>query len=130
MMLAGKKTVELRRRPIRVSVGTTVWIYETIPNGRVGAKAIIADMFESTPDEIWKRFKHQVGISEQEFISYFEGADCACAVVLRGIVPLRKPLRLADLRKALGAFVAPQFYRKLPTNGPELTLFRAFAPGT
>lgn len=128
-ILSGDKTVELRRRPVRVSVGTTVWIYETVPRCRVGARAQVSEICEDTPTEIWRRFGDQVGISREQFASYFEGADYACAVVLSEVVPLRTPLQLADLRESLGAFVAPQFYRKLQMNGPELTLFRTFAPG-
>jgi len=127
-MLSGVKTVELRRRPIRVSVGTTVWIYETVPSGRLGAVAEVSAIEENTPVEIWSRYGNRVGISEDAFFSYFEGSERGCAVVFGQILPLRKPLELTVLRSSLGTFVAPQFYRKLKMNGPELTLFRRSAP--
>jgi predicted transcriptional regulator len=128
-ILNGNKTVELRRRPIRVSVGTNIWIYETIPGGRVAARAKISAICEGTPAEVWRRFRHRVGISEYEFEMYFQATQYACAVVLSGIEPLKKPLMLTHLRKSLGTFTAPQFYRKLRTNGPELALFQTFASG-
>jgi predicted transcriptional regulator len=123
-MMSGIKTVELRRRPIRVPIGTTVWIYETVPSGRVGAMAEISAVEEDTPAEIWNRYGDRTGISRQVFFSYFAGSKHGCALVFRQILPLRKPLALASLRGTLGAFAAPQFYRKLKSNGPELRLFK------
>ena len=127
-MLSGAKTVELRRRPIRVPIGTTVWIYVTVPSGRLGAMAEVSAVEENTPSELWRRYEDRVGISQRAFFAYFEGSTQGCAVVFQRILPLRKPLGLTVLRKSLGAFVAPQFYRKLEVNGPELTLFKRSAP--
>ena len=127
-MLNGDKTVELRRRPVRVPVGTRVWIYETIPSGRVGAMAEVSAIDEDTPAEIWRRHRNRVGISQQAFSSYFMGAKHGCAVVFRRVQPLRRALELTELRQLLGVFVAPQFYRKLPPNGAESKLFQRFAP--
>jgi predicted transcriptional regulator len=128
-MLTGAKTVELRRRPIRVPVGTTVWIYVTVPTGRVGAMAKVSAVEENTPSELWRRYEDRVGISQGVFFSYFKGSRQGCAVVFQRILPLRTPLGLTALRKSLGTFVAPQFYRKLELNGPELALFKRSAPG-
>lgn len=127
-MLAGRKTVELRRRALRVPVGTRVWIYETIPGGRVAALAEVSAIDEAAPAEIWRRYRDRAGISEEAFREYFAGTDQGCAVVLRQIQPLREPLPLTDLRRRLGTFVAPQFYRNLQAGGPELSLFRRFSP--
>jgi predicted transcriptional regulator len=124
-ILRGEKTIELRRRPVRVSVGTTVWIYETVPKGRLGARAQISAIFESTPTEVWTRFGHCVGLTKEQFFAYFKDAVYACALLLKRVVAFDKPLRLPYLRKELGAFVAPQFYRKLQSNGREVNLFRA-----
>ena len=128
-MLRGDKSVELRRRSIRVPIGTTVWIYETVPSGRVGAVAEVSAVDESVPNEVWSRYRNRIGLSRQAFLSYFEGSERACAVVFRRIRPLRRSLGLAELRTALGAFVAPQFYRKLPQDSTELALFRELVPG-
>src|SRR5438132_1393736 len=79
-MLSGDKTVELRRRPLRVPIGTTVWIYETIPSGRIGAMAEVSAVDESTPAEIWRRYGDRVGVNKRTFSSYFAGSTQACAV--------------------------------------------------
>jgi predicted transcriptional regulator len=128
-MLNGAKTVELRRRPIRVPVGTTVWIYVTVPTGRVGAMAKVLAIEENTPSELWRRYQDRVGISQGAFFSYFKDSRQGCAVVFQRILPLQTPLGLTALRKSLGTFVPPQFYRKLELNSPELALFKRSAPG-
>jgi predicted transcriptional regulator len=128
-ILRGEKTIELRRRPVRVSAGTTVWIYETAPKGRLGARAQIAAIFESTPTEVWRRFGHCVGVTKEEFFAYFKGTVYACALLLKRVIALENPLRLLHLRKRLGSFVAPQFYRKLENDGREVSLFRALLAG-
>lgn len=126
-MLRGEKSVELRRRRIHVSVGTTVWIYETSPSGRLGGISKVSAIYENTPVEIWKEYGDRAGIAQDDFFTYFKGVTWGCVVVLTAVRPLRMPLQLADLRKLLGVFVAPQFYRKLEADGPEVTLFREYA---
>jgi predicted transcriptional regulator len=123
-MLGGNKSVEVRRRAIRVPVGTTVWIYETVPSGRIGVSAEISALDEGVPDEIWRRYHDRLGISRKAFLSYVNGSEQACVVVLGRITPLRRSLRLTELRTALGAFTVPQFYRRLAQDGPELSLLR------
>lgn len=126
-MLSGEKTVELRRRPVRAPIGTTVWIYETVPAGRLRIVAQLAAIEESSPDSLWRRHRSRVGITRDAFSSYFEGSERACALVLREVRPLSRPPKLPELRSALGEFVAPQFYRKLAQDGPELALYRKYS---
>lgn len=126
-MLRGEKTVELRRRPVRAPVGTTVWIYETVPAGRIRVVAELAAVDESAPDELWRRHQNCVGITRAAFRSYFAGSAVAFALVLRRLRPLPKSPRLTELRAELGEFVAPQFYRTLAQDSRELKLFRAYS---
>jgi predicted transcriptional regulator len=127
-ILRGEKTVELRRRVLRIPVGTRVWIYETVPGGCVAALAEIAAVAEGSPEDIWMRYGRQAAITQEAFFAYFAGSHQSCAVVLRKVIPLRRALALRELRASLGRFVAPQFYRKLPENGAEISLLRKFVP--
>lgn len=43
----GTKTVELRRRPMNVSIGATVWIYVKMPVGSVVGCAKVTDLYTS-----------------------------------------------------------------------------------
>ena len=70
-ILAGKKTIELRRRPaIHVKNGTGLWIYNTMPFGRIEAYAIISNVHIDTPCNIWDRHKKQVGIPKKIYDEY------------------------------------------------------------
>jgi predicted transcriptional regulator len=128
LMVAGEKTVELRRRAMRVPAGTRVWIYSTVPNGWVGAVGEVSYVHESRPCEIWDRFAERAGISRQAFNGYFNGADRGCAIIFRRIVPLQRAVLLDDLRRHVGSFHPPQFYKRLDPTGKELALLRVAAP--
>ena len=128
LMVAGEKTVELRRRAVRVPAGTRVWIYSTIPNGWVGAVGEVSYVYESQPNEIWSRFAQRTGISRQDFNGYFSGSHSGCAIVFRRIVPLEKAILLEDLRRHVGSFHPPQFYKRLDPTSKELAFFRIAAP--
>lgn len=126
-ILGGDKTVELRRRSLRVTVGTRVWIYETVPVGKVAAMAEVAAIDEDSPSQIWKRYGDRAAISKREFFAYFDASELGCAIVLENVAPMDRPLKLSELRESLGNFVAPQFYRRLAIDGAELSLFRECA---
>ena len=109
-------------------MGTRVWIYETVPGGRVAAIAEVSAIEEASPKDIWERHGDHAAISEQEFFWYFAGVAVGCAILLDNVTALRRPLSLGELRHSLGAFAPPQFYRRLDSNGAELSLFRSQAP--
>ncbi|MDE0040937.1 MAG: ASCH domain-containing protein, partial [Candidatus Poribacteria bacterium] len=59
-ILAGKKTVEIRRRIPALQVGTRLWIYATRPLGAIIGTAIVAKIIEGTPTELWKTCMDQM----------------------------------------------------------------------
>jgi predicted transcriptional regulator len=128
LMIAGAKTVELRRRALRVPAGTRVWIYATIPNGWVGAVGEVSYIHESPPHAIWNRFADRAGISKEAFNEYFNGSDLGYAIVFHRIVPLNRAVLLSDLRRQLGSFHPPQFYKRLDPTSKALALLRVAAP--
>jgi predicted transcriptional regulator len=119
-MLEGLKTVELRRRPVRVTPGTRVWIYSTTPRARLDATGVIQGVHESHPNEIWQRFGSRSGVSRSDFDGYFAGARTACAIVLTDIAPLAHSLSLGDLRRRVQRFHPPQFFKKLEPGSQVL----------
>ena len=66
-MVHGKKTVELRRRPLKLAVGCRVWIYCTLPRGAVEALGTVHTVVAATPSEIWRDHGGQSGITKTEF---------------------------------------------------------------
>ena len=128
LMVAGQKTVELRRRAMRVPIGTRVWIYATLPSGCVGAVGEVSHVHEIPPRAIWNRFADRAGISKQAFYEYFDGSNLGYAIVFQRIVPLNRAILLDDLRRQVGSFHPPQFYKRLDPAGKELALLRVAAP--
>lgn len=124
-LLGGQKSVELRRRPVRVPPGTRVWIYSTLPVGRLDAVAEVEAVYEWPPSEIWDQYGHVSGVTQAALESYFSGVDQGCVVVFKQVVPVHRPLSLGLMRKRLGNFNPPQFFKRLDHDSPELTLFCA-----
>jgi predicted transcriptional regulator len=125
-MLKGEKTVELRRRNLRVSPGTRVWIYSKAPQGAIKAHAKITAVVTGDPSHLWQKFRSRVGVTQQEFQSYFDTVDEGCALVLSNVVKLRKHISLQTMRERVHSFHPPQFYTKLRGNEPMLRALRAY----
>lgn len=124
-MVRGVKTVELRRRPLKLTNGCRVWIYSTLPRGSVEALGIVRTVVVATPSVIWRDYGRKSGITKAEFDAYYEGADTAYAIVFSSVYKLDLPFALAEIRRHLKGFHPPQFFKRLATGGPELRLFAA-----
>jgi predicted transcriptional regulator len=123
--LSGQKTVELRRRPVKVPPQSRVWIYSKKPRGMVELLALVDSVHVHSPRTIWDKFGHQTGLDRRQFNGYFQGVEKACAIVFSEIVPLDPVLPLQSIRVKVGSFLPPQFFRILRASSPELRLFRS-----
>ena len=121
-ILAGVKTVELRRRPIHLPIGARLWIYSTLPIGQVVAAATIEDAFSDNPMAIWRRFGKASCISHDEFQEYFHGCNTAFAVKLTDVCFLDPSVTLAALKALVSKFHPPQFFMKLSRDNPLLDI--------
>lgn len=126
-ILDGTKTVELRRRRIRVRPGTRMWIYSTKPLGSVNILAIVEAVHELRPAELWQRFAEKADISKPDFQEYFAGAQTGCALVLGKVVPLLPEVALEVIRRKIKTFRPPQFFKKLSPNSAELAILTSAA---
>jgi len=79
-LLAGTKTVELRRRFPELPAGTRLWIYITRPTGAIAGYVTLKDISRASPASIWRRYSLGVGIDHKAFAAYFEGAAEAVAI--------------------------------------------------
>ena len=124
-MLKGIKTVEVRRRPLRISPGTRVWVYSKLPRGRVELVATADEIVAASPRKLWELYHARIAITFAEFKSYFTGVEVGCAILLTDIKPLHPTLKLATLRRTSANFHPPQFFKRLVAHGPELQSFRS-----
>lgn len=122
-ILNGVKHVELRRRPMRLSVGTTIWMYVKVPVGKVIGSAEVRSMHSLAPETLWRRYGDVSGLSRAEFFEYFAGVKLGFVLVLDKPKRLPSPVSLERLRFLNGAFQPPQFFQHLDGQGPLVSAF-------
>lgn len=120
-ILAGVKSVELRRRAPRISRGTRAWLYSTLPVGQVVAVLTIDEVVEAPLSEIWRRYGPRAAITQEDFDTYFTGLSHGAALIIRDVQALKEPVSLSEIREG-GAFQPPQFYRRVRAGAPEALL--------
>lgn len=119
-ILSGLKHIELRRRPMNVKVGTTVWIYVKLPVGSVIGKARVSASYSLAPSTLWRRFSAVSGLSRGEFFEYFSGVPKGFALALECAERLSRSAPLEVLRHASSGFQPPQFFVRLEKGGSVL----------
>jgi len=120
-ILNGSKLVELRRRTMHVTPGTTMWMYVKLPIGSIIGKVRIKDAKHGTPKALWKDFGAVSGISKNEFFSYFNGVNFGVALILSDATRLEREIALDELREQNNRFHPPQFFTRLQAGHPILS---------
>jgi len=119
-VLSGRKTVELRRRQLRVEPGTRIWIYTKRPRACIEAVAVLGAVHEDTHDELWRRFGTQVAISRSAFDAYLAGTERGYALEFASVSALSVAIDLDEMRSSVHCFRPPQFFKRLDPNGSEV----------
>lgn len=109
-ILAGEKTVELRRRRPSFTTGTRVLIYSTSPERRLHGAFNVGGVIEGEPSSLWEAIKHRAGVDRETFNAYFAGCDAAYAIEVEN--PRRIPPAVLPIRP-------PQSYQFLSPQQPE-----------
>lgn len=122
-ILNGVKLIELRRRPMRLNLGTTIWMYVKVPVGKVIGSARISSLHTLAPATIWRRYGNVSGLSRTEFLNYFSGVDRGFVLVLGNPVRLPTPFSLESLRSLNDGFQPPQFFQHLNSDGALVSAF-------
>ena len=81
--------------------------YASAPQKEVVGEALIDEILEGTPKEIWEIAKTAAGITKKFYFSYYSGKDKAIAYKLKNVVIYEKPKALSDygIRQAPQSFV-------------------------
>lgn len=117
MIFAGTKTVELRRVRPTIKAGDLALIYVTSPTKEIQGAFRVGKTVSGKPSLIWRKFGKQTGVNREEFDIYFKGKDEAHALLIEEAWPLRKPVRLACLRKEKRGFRPPQSFHYIRGAG-------------
>ena len=115
-ILSGRKSIEIRNRTVILSPGTRLWIYNTLPIGRIDAVALVDFVETGSPSAIWKRFHEKIGISAAEFQEYINQSSRVSAISLIQACRVSGPLTLTYLRSAVPGFHPPQFIKHIPPS--------------
>lgn len=111
-ILAGEKTVELRRRIPAINLGTRLWIYATRPLGAIVGSAVVDNIIDGTPAEVWDKCIGRIAIDRLEYDKYFSGTDRALGLSLSDI-KRRRPIGIDQLREIQEGFHPPQVVARL-----------------
>lgn len=121
-IVKGVKTVELRRRGVRLPVGSRLWIYSTLPVGEIQAVATLQGVERGEPETIWGEYREVACVTWREYQEYFSGRHTAFVLRLGEVRSLRPAISLATIRSRIVGFQPPQFIKKLCPDHPLLEL--------
>lgn len=111
-IIAGKKTIELRRRIPELPTGTRLWIYATRPTAAVIGFVTIRNVARAHPRTIWRKHRNGAGVDHAAFTAYFNGADVGVAIMLKAAERIG-PISIDKLRKIREHFHPPQVLMRL-----------------
>ncbi|WP_242841508.1 hypothetical protein [Faecalispora jeddahensis] len=104
-IMLGTKRFEFRKVRCKAEIDKII-IYSTAPIQQVVAEAEVKEIFEGSPEEIWKKTSEFAGISKQFFDKYYEGRSRAVAYEFGTIIRYNTPKPLS----AFGVSNAPQSF--------------------
>lgn len=122
-ILSGHKTIELRTRSINLPEGSRLWVYTTLPVGRVKLSVEIDFIELLPPREMWRKHGASICISQKEFDAYTKGRHVVSAIGLRNVTPLDNSICLETMREYEQGFQPPQFFSKLAPDSALYTVF-------
>lgn len=111
-ILAGRKTIELRRRIPNISKGSRLWIYATMPVGSIIGFATVKNIMKGSPAYIWQESFEQTLVGRDHFDAYFQGAGEAVGLVLMDIKRC-VPASIEKIKLIRENFHPPQVMLKL-----------------
>ena len=106
-ILAGTKTIELRKSSMALTEGDVILVYSSAPEQCLSfwfrVKAI-----ETLPVQLmWKRHHRRLGIQEDDYLTYFGGFDVAVGLHVGELQPI-DPIHVRQIETLVPGFVPPQ----------------------
>lgn len=114
-ILAGTKTIELRRTRPRINVPTEALIYASSPRCALIGTCRVTDVLEFTPKGMWRLHRHRASIEFAAFKEYFDGCETAYGLVIEAASRLPNEVTLPRIRNTWDGFQPPQSFRYLST---------------
>ncbi len=129
-ILAGTKTVELRRTTPKIEVPMRTLLYASTPVRALLGTCIITSVTSANLADLWREFGSRAGLPHPEFKSYFDGVEVGTALTLAQQQPLTRRVPLQDLRAEPIGFRPPQSFAYVDAQtGDRLLRMAAWPPG-
>ena len=109
-ILAGVKTVELRRTVPKIVIPTRALLYAASPVRALLGTCVITSVRSADLAALWHEYGSRSELPYHEFQQYFEGVDTGTALMLSEPQSLSRPIPLQDLRAKPKGFRPPQSY--------------------
>ena len=109
-ILAGSKTVELRRSEPKIVVPTRALLYAMSPVRALVGTCIVTSVQSDQLATLWGEFGPRTGVDHQEFLDYFDGVKKGTALTLSDPESLLRPISLTRLRETSHGFRPPQSF--------------------
>lgn len=109
-ILAGTKTVELRRTTPKIEVPTRALLYASTPARALLGSCIITSVNSAPLSDLWREYGSRADLPYHEFERYFKGVEVGTALTLDAQQPLPRRVPLQDLRAKPRGFRPPQSF--------------------
>lgn len=111
LVFEGLKKAELRRRILACMKNRNVFVYVSSPVMELRGGFRVAQVWQGSPEYIWREVSDLAGITRRDFDAYFEGSTIAYALEIKEVWEYQKPVSLNTLRNRFPNFVVPQSWR-------------------
>ena len=105
-IINGEKKVEFRKLPFKLEV-SKVYIYSSAPEQKIIGYFTFDDIVSDTPKKLWKIFKNDGVIEEEDFFNYFSNKDIGYSIKIKSVKKFTKGVNPKDIFKN---FFPPQSY--------------------
>ena len=115
-ILAGIKTVELRRTEPKIVVPTRALLYAASPVRALLGTCIITSVKSADLATLWREHGSKVALLHEEVLRYFEGVGVGTALTLAEPRAFGRRIPLQDLRTKPRSFRPPQSFAYVDTE--------------
>ena len=115
-ILAGDKTVELRRTVPKIVVPTLALLYATTPVRALLGTCIVTDVRSADLAVLWREYGSRSALRYHEFQQYFDGVSTGTALALAQPQAFDRRIPLQDLRAKPRGFRPPQRFADVDTK--------------
>lgn len=106
-ILAGTKTIELRKSSMGLGSRDLVLVYSSAPEQCLAFWFRIKSIETLPVEEMWKRYHSRLGIGYEDYAAYFNGLEMAVGLYV-GEVHHLAPVPLREIEELVPGFVPPQ----------------------